>query len=744
MKKRNGWKYRIQRLRVRLKKSLTTAPLVATIAVGLTSGIMGAMVSVSFAALIFSGRLSPYVSVGVGLFLYSAFVLRSLVAVTSSFPGLVADTDALPCAIFALMATDIARQIPPDSSELLPTILAAIATTTLVSGTFLLLLGRLRVGELVRFIPYPVVGGFAAGTGWLLVRGAVEVMAGIPFGWRTTVEIFQFDVFVHWLPGALLGIGLFLGLQYWGRFILVPAGAIATVGLFYLVAIAFGVSISTLDTGGWLLGAFPDGRLWQPLAISELLRVRWSLIFSQSLSILAIASVSAVSILLTSSSLELVAHQEIDLDRELKSAGLANLVSGMGGGMVGYHILPDSALGARLGVNTPILGIVSALVCGGALLLEPSWLSFVPKFALGELLVFLGTSLLFEWVWQARRKLPPFDYTIVLIILVAINALGLLAGAIVGLIFSTILFAIEYGQISVVKYALSGDTTRSNVVRSPQQEQILQAKGNRIYILKLQNFIFFGTANKLLNRVRERIQERHQLPLDFVAIDFQSANGIDSSAALSFTKLEQMADRYNFTLVFAAVKPEIGKLLQQREGGEENGRSISFSNFDLAIEWCEDRLLEGEIESSDPETLCEQLARSFLPRDRVFQFTRYLDPLKVEAGEFICKQGDPSDGLYFLEAGRVSVCKEINQNIERLRTFSSGTILGEMGLYGNAPRSASIVVDRPSCLYFLSRSSFEKMERDDPQLAALLHKFIVRLLADRLRYREAELKYLLQ
>jgi CRP-like cAMP-binding protein len=72
--------------------------------------------------------------------------------------------------------------------------------------------------------------------------------------------------------------------------------------------------------------------------------------------------------------------------------------------------------------------------------------------------------------------------------------------------------------------------------------------------------------------------------------------------------------------------------------------------------------------------------------------------------------------------------------VRRLRRLLPGTIVGEMGLYVRGPRSTSVVVEAPGRVFRMSRTSFEAMERDVPEVAAAFHRFVARLLAQRLGY----------
>jgi SulP family sulfate permease len=139
---------------------------------GLTAGLVTLIYSISFAALIFSGNLTHFFPQGVGSALIGTTVTAIIVASRSSFPFVLAGPDSNASAILALMASAIATSLesPDAAGRLFPTFWVAITLGTILTGLFLFILGRLRLGRWARFIPYPVMGGFLAGTGWLIAR----------------------------------------------------------------------------------------------------------------------------------------------------------------------------------------------------------------------------------------------------------------------------------------------------------------------------------------------------------------------------------------------------------------------------------------------------------------------------------------------------------------------------------------------------------------------------------------------
>jgi SulP family sulfate permease len=180
-------------LLLQLCQALHPSQLLPSLTIGLTTGILGVLFDLSFAALIFSGSLSNHLAAGVEVLLFSAAATRIMVALMSSFLGMVADLGAVPTAMLAWSAGMVAKSLPTtaSSTEILATVITMIALTSLLTGAFLLMLGMLRMGEVVRSLPYPVVGGFVASTGWLLVQGAFNVMTAHPLDIRQLAALIQ-------------------------------------------------------------------------------------------------------------------------------------------------------------------------------------------------------------------------------------------------------------------------------------------------------------------------------------------------------------------------------------------------------------------------------------------------------------------------------------------------------------------------------------------------------------------------
>ena len=713
--------------------------LVPSLSAGLIVGITDVSFEISLAALIFSGVLAPFVANGIGFLLFGAFTILFLGALTSSIPGTITIPQDTPAAILALIVAGVASNMSASATldVTFTTAVTAIIITSLLAGLIFILFGQFKLSSFARFIPYPVVGGFLAGTGWLLAKGGLSVMINMSLKLENLPRLFRTDNLLHLLPGVIFALALLLLLRRTSQSLVIPGMLALAIGLFYIVLALAGISTSQAAETGWLLGPFEQEALFQPLGLSAVAQVEWPAIFSQVDKIGAVIVLSLISTLLNVSALEVAAKEDIDMNRELQSAGLANVVAGLFGSTVGYQALSLTVLTHRLNAKTRLAGVFAALVCGGTLLFGASLLSYFPKPLLGGILLFMGLSFLVEWVIDARARLPRIDYLLVLMILVAIASIGFLEGIAIGVLAAVVMFVVSYSQINAVKHALTGETYRSKVERPFAHRQTLQKRGTEIFILRLQGFIFFGTAQKLLDRIKERLNDPACPRLSFVILDFRQVVLIDSSAVFSITRMKQLAEAQNIKMVWTNLTPAITRLLEK--GGlidEDDERFIILPTLDHGLEWCENQILalQGVTDLTGVIEKIERQLKYAIPElQDIKRLTKYLEKKEVKQGEYLMHQGDQPDEMYFIEAGLVSAQLELpDGNIMRLRSMRGGTTVGEMGMYLGNARTASVVADRLSIVYRLSKNALKEMEKKDPKVAALLHQWIASLLAERL------------
>lgn len=721
--------------------------LIPGLIAGLIIGITEIALAASFAALIFAGEMEPYLSVGIGVALFSGMVSLGIIALLSSEPVMIGGNQDVPAAILATIAGAIVGASTAASGVTFVTVLAAVAVTTLITGVALVMLGVFKLARFVRFLPYPVAGGFLAGTGWLIFAGGIGLMAGEPFSLATLPTLLQGPVLIRWLPGLLYGIVILVLSRRVRHYLFMPAMIIAGALLFFLIAGIFGVTPAELSAQGWLLGPLPAQGLWPPALPAPLTSIEWPLIVQQTPNIVATVVISAIALLLNATALEVELRRDVDVNRDMRAAGWANVAASFGGGMVGYQQVGMTALNARLGISTRLTGFVAAAVCAFAMFVGGALLGYFPEAVFGALLVYLGLSFLWEWLVEAWRKLPRIDYAIVVAILVVIVTIGFLEGVLLGTVAAIVMFVVNYSRTDIVKHSVSIANYRSRVTRPPHQREILDRYGHRAQILQLQGFLFFGTAHNLLVRTRawvSSVQEDHPR---YLLLDFGGVSGLDTTALLSFTKIRQLAETSDLTLCITAFSPAVGQ--QLRNGGFIGDDSVVrvFDSLDRALEWMEERILiDADCPVFEATSLRGQLLGLADPASHeraIDSLLGYLDRQELDAGAVLIRQGDPPDAMYFVESGLITAqIMRANGEILRLETMMGSRVVGELGFYLSKPRSADVVADESSVVYRLTREALERMEVGHPEAASLMHQLIARLLSERVTHLAATVEAL--
>ncbi len=703
---------------------MTVGRVLAALMAGLIVSIMPLVVAISMATLIFSGDLAPYVAGGLAAMLIAIVALALVVAAAGSLPFAVAGAQDTTAVILAVAAASISSTLTSQglARQVYPTVMAFIVLSSILLGIVFVALGTLRLGRLIRFIPYPVIGGFLAGTGWLLTIGGIGMMAGISVAPGNLGSLFAADTMAHWLPGAALAVLLLvLTTRVKSSFVL-PATLLMSVALFYAVLWLTQVSPAQAGAQGWLLGPFAQGFRWPPLMPAQWVDISLPALARETPTMISLLLLGAISLLLNETGLELALHRDLRLDKDLRANGWANVVSGLLGGAPGYTFISISLIGPRMRIQSRIVPLTVALVGASMLVVGAQSLTYFPRFALGGLILYVGIGLLIEWVYATWFSLPRLDWALLMLIVAVIAAVGLLPGIAIGLLVAMGLFVVRYSRVGVIRNILNGQTFTSNRQRSLEQERMLRQYGAELYIVRLQNYLFFGTANSLLEQIRQRMDDTAQPPVRFIVLDFRRVVGIDSSAVLSFARLQQITASHDITLVLAQVGDAVLHELKIRPGSEDANVKV-FSELNHGVEWCEDQILVahgGQAEHELP--LTGELAR----------FVPYMERHEIAAGEAIVRQGAAADEVYLIAAGHATVTLALPDGAElRLRTMDAGVWVGEIGFYLNIPRTASVVADEPMIVYGLSRAGLERMLTEEPALAAGFHEMVAREMAER-------------
>ena len=736
---------------------LQSGQIIPVLIVSLISGLVVTTYQISFGSLIFNGYLSPYLSNGIGFCLMGVVMIASIEAVLSGNPGMVAIPTVASAVIVASIAGNLANALAGQTERIFPTVIAGITISSLLTGVVFIILGWFGLGNLIRFIPYPVIGGFLAGTGWLVFRGALKSMNGIALDWNSLPKFLETGALIRWLPGFALGVAILWISRKIKHYLVIPVIILTSIGTFFLILHLTNTTIPEAVKLGLLFEPFTPGSLWSLPPVQDLVLVDWGVILSQFGEIATLILISSITVLLYASGIEVTAGTEVNLNRELSACGLANLAAGFSASIPGYTIITMSVLSHRLGARSRMVGILVALICASFLFWGAGLIAFFPKPVLGAVLSYLGLTFLVDWLVMGVKRLSSLDYMIVVIIMIVMSSLGLLPGLATGIALAAGLFIVQYSQTPVVRHVLNGRTYQSRVTRSMPDLELIRQKGQALSIMEMQGFVFFGTANRVYEDIKTRLQDTHIEKLKMLILDFRQVNGIDASAALCFVRLKRLLRQNHVRLVFTSLKPQVEKVLR-RDVLTSSDQDLwrVFPELDLGVEWFETQILETASTSLDQIQLQPGVAQpgiqagglailfttfrdelktlSDSTEDALLKFLETLKPIELDAGQVIIHQGEPQDKLYFLDSGELLISYQISSNAEQIRMGAGGPgmIVGELGFYLGVPASATVSATKPGVVFSLSIEELADLERDNPAIAAILHRFLLKRISRQL------------
>jgi SulP family sulfate permease len=186
-------------------------------------------------------------------------------------------------------------------------------------------------------------------------------------------------------------------------------------------------------------------------------------------------------------------------------------------------------------------------------------------------------------------------------------------------------------------------------------------------------------------------------------------------------------------VAFAGLDADLRDLFDRAMMWREE-RIICVETADRALQSAEDRLIaESELgRVSHALTLSEALAAfapGEVPQDRL---ARYLEHVELQPNQVLMRLGDPADAMFFVETGQVTAeLQREGAAPVRLQTSSPGALMGEIAVFRGGTRTASVRAEGNCRLARLSKAALECMEREDPDLARLIQRFIIVQLADK-------------
>ena len=711
-----------------LGRDLRSEKLVPALSCGLITGVQLLVFSVSMAAVIFSGPLTPFLAGGLGLVLFGYFALGTLVALTSGFRGAVAGAP-LPS---VMMLVAITTTIDLDGQALYATSVAAALIGTIAAGAGFLAIGHFRLARFLRFIPYPVAGGFIAGTGGLACLVALRLM-GVDLVFDDLVLTLDGVVASNLVIGMTYGLGLFIAMKLWKSSLIFPASFVAGAVAFQLGLAAFGMSAEDARTAGLLFSVSSGGQMWPPVGPSDLAYIDWTEVAGQIPNLLVLFTVTLVCVVMNLGGLEAAADDDLDWNREFRVTGWANAVTGIGGAPPGCLIASTSIRNVLFGATTRLTGLFTALALAACLVGGDALIGVVPIPLIGGVLLFLGLHMMDAWLVGARRRLAWSDYLIILVMFATIVVFGFLEGVGTGMLITTAIFVISLSRTDAVQDRYTLHDRQSRKIRPIPERAILLTEDRRVQAYRLRGYLFFGSAYRLADQLKASLKA--QPPPLCILLDFGNVTNFDFSAVNALVRFIRAADAEGVVVVLAGASERLEAALEAELPPAVHANVASERDEDHALERCEETVIgkwqsEQEGERHSRNVLLERVVDDFvrhLDRQALFEelleeFGEWMEPREFCAGEALVTPGEPSEGLHLLHDGRAS---QFDASGARLVQYSPGDVIEPRAAFDASPVARATIAVEPCRTLLLTPAARARLERSRPEGALKLYGYLL-------------------
>jgi MFS superfamily sulfate permease-like transporter len=614
-----------------------------------------------------------------------------------------------------------------------------------MAGAFQALIGILRLGTLVKYLPHPVLAGFMNAVAILLALRQLPALVGMPPD-STPADIWVAPGQMH--LGALVVAAVTLGalaLPQRRRLPVPPliAGLLAgTLAHHALAALGLGSHLGpVLGSAAALHPNFDTATTFRDVIDNPA--------FAQSLPGLAAAAfglavISSLDTLLLMRAFERITHERQDSQRDLARLGLANTIAACLGAIPCSMGLAASQSNWNAGGRGAGSVAGHAVVVLAVILFLGGLVAAVPRAVIAALMLSIAFIVIDKPTLATIRKLAGGKVrnrarlaTDVLVML-TVASIAMLASVplavVAGIGIAVLSFLVNMSH-SVVRRVSRGDAVRSRRSRDAEQMAILSRLAHRIAVIELEGVIFFGTADDLLTRIDRCLREG----ATHIIIDLGRVHDVDTTGAQILIQIHERVISRGGMLVVSQAAPgqpqrdflaDIGVVSQL---GEESFTT----DIDHALERVERALLEGEgaagtIYAEIPLQSLDLFAR--LSAAELSVLRPALTRRVFAAGEFVFREGDPGDDLYVIAQGTASVRRADGPRSTRLITFGEGTVFGEMALLDARPRSASVQADGPMVCHVMRRADFDAIVAQHHAIALKLLTSLAQELGRRLRF----------
>lgn len=450
--------------------------------------------------------------------------------------------------------------------------LGAIVACFILSGLLQVLMGIIKLGSLIKYIPYPVISGFMSGIGVIIILLQLFPAIGQPSP-AGTIEVVKeigpamasLDIYAAMYTAITIAI-----IYIFPRITKAVPGTLVALLLVTVLSVLLGHPVP-------VIGDIPAGI--PEIQIGSILTIPTEFYRTIIEAAITLAALGAIDSLLTSVVADNVTRTRHNSNRELIGQGIGNTLTGLVAGIPGAGATMRTLVNIRSGGRNRISGVIHSLVLLIILLGAGKYAALIPKSVLAGVLITVGIGILDYKGFKHIRKVPRADVVIMFIVLFLTVFLDLLIAVAAGMILATLLFMKKMSVIVEEKTGTS--SVRSYMEENDHAEIEFPAElSENVLVKTIEGPLFFGFASSFQEKINS-LKDIHYVVIDMKQVPFIDQTGL---YALEDAVLSLEQRNINVLLIGLQGQPR-DKLQAIKIIPDLVEESHIFKTVPLAIEW---------------------------------------------------------------------------------------------------------------------------------------------------------------
>jgi len=426
--------------------------------------------------------------------------------------------------------------------------MGAIVVTFVLAGLFQILFGVIRIGQYVKYMPYPVISGFMSGIGVIIIILQIFPFFGLesPQGILATLGA------LATIPGNINMAAVFLALGTIATIYLAPK-VTKLVPSPLIALILFTIITVMLDLEVPLIGEIPTGLPeihWDAFS-----KMDWHDPMLIIIAALTLAALGAIDSLLTSVVADNMTKTQHDSNKELVGQGIGNALAGIIGGIPGAGATMRTVVNINTGGNSKISGIFHGAVLLVILLGAGAYAKLIPLPVLAGILITVGIGILDYKSIKDIKYIPRSDAIIMVMVLLLTVLVDLLQAVAVGMVMASLWFMKQMGDSAAKKSHGRSveDLAQMGLIGAELSEKL----SDKLYIQNFNGPIFFGFSFGFKELMR-------QVPdVEYVVFRMKNVPYIDQSGMYAIEEAVMDLQNKNIKVFFCYLQPQPKDMLSK-------------------------------------------------------------------------------------------------------------------------------------------------------------------------------------